>query len=576
MSRAEAEAALANKEEGFFIVRNSSRPGCFTITVRQASLQKPCHHCLITAEAGPGGMKYGLQRSKRSFDRIEDLASHYAESMPSEGQLPCKLRLPGSHADYGVDDADVGSPCDVEGYAVRGTLRFFGRHAVNGQMRCGVELDHPIGKNNGTVSGHVYFSCPPNCGILCRPDKVRIARLEAPPPPVPTSSRPRGDSATPNSGRPIPRTPSSSSAVDNTPFMFAGEPWWIGMIQGSNAAKFLAKGEIGDYVVRESQSTENCYVLGILLAKGTTEYKIKHEGGMFLFYNVETRSEAYPTMQLLIDNMVEALQPAAILFDACPKLRTRWEMTQARARSAAIDSRMHEMNKEIVAVPTDFGLEMEAWYVDSVRASEAAMQLEMCDPSTYVLVPHINDSYVLIIKEKKKVVQVQINRMGGVYQPVGGSVMTSLSDICAADKRCKIPGRTIFEDNFIEGTNPRLGTIGSRPPPSVGGGRPPQPPPPVQEESKAFEAEDDDDEAGEAEYMNDDAQQAVLAQRATGNSGGGGGGQAGFQGFDELGDEFDGGDYEDPPQPDDDSGLNDGEVPTHHPWDDGDFGDDEI
>lgn len=69
---------------------------------------------------------------------------------------------------------------------MRGTLRFFGRHVVNGQVRCGVELDHPIGKNDGTVSGHFYFSCPPNCGILCRPDKV--GPFLEPPPHAPRSA----------------------------------------------------------------------------------------------------------------------------------------------------------------------------------------------------------------------------------------------------------------------------------------------------------------------------------------------------------------------------------------------------
>lgn len=52
-----------------------------------------------------------------------------------------------------------------------------------------------------------------------------------------------------------------------------------------------------------------------------------------------------------------------------------------------------------------------------------------------------------------------------------------------------------------------------------------------------------------AEYMNDDAQQDVLARQAAK-------GQAGaFEGFDDSGDDFDGGDYEDPAEPDDDSGA---------------------
>lgn len=55
-----------------------------------------------------------------------------------------------------------------------GVLRFYGPHHEKGQLRCGVELNTPIGKNDGTVGGHTYFTCEPNRGILCKPDKVRV------------------------------------------------------------------------------------------------------------------------------------------------------------------------------------------------------------------------------------------------------------------------------------------------------------------------------------------------------------------------------------------------------------------
>ena len=43
----------------------------------------------------------------------------------------------------------------------------------------GVILDEPKGKNNGTVQGKRYFSCPDNCGIFVRQSQVRgHARLK--------------------------------------------------------------------------------------------------------------------------------------------------------------------------------------------------------------------------------------------------------------------------------------------------------------------------------------------------------------------------------------------------------------
>lgn len=38
--------------------------------------------------------------------------------------------------------------------------------------RCGVELDEPVGLNNGTVGGHTYFTAQPNHGVLVDPRKV--------------------------------------------------------------------------------------------------------------------------------------------------------------------------------------------------------------------------------------------------------------------------------------------------------------------------------------------------------------------------------------------------------------------
>ena len=53
-----------------------------------------------------------------------------------------------------------------------GTVRFAGPHHVEGTPRLGVELDDPTGKNNGTVTGHRYFSCAPGHGALVKPHRA--------------------------------------------------------------------------------------------------------------------------------------------------------------------------------------------------------------------------------------------------------------------------------------------------------------------------------------------------------------------------------------------------------------------
>ena len=39
-------------------------------------------------------------------------------------------------------------------------------------MRCGVELDDPVGRNNGSVGGEQYFTCADKHGVLVVPNKV--------------------------------------------------------------------------------------------------------------------------------------------------------------------------------------------------------------------------------------------------------------------------------------------------------------------------------------------------------------------------------------------------------------------
>eukprot|EP00043_Microstomoeca_roanoka_P011984 m.113312 g.113312 ORF g.113312 m.113312 type:complete len:2350 (-) comp15356_c3_seq1:622-7671(-) len=83
-----------------------------------------------------------------------------------------------SSSDIRVSAADIGCRVRVEAYSCDGTLRFFGKHHVKGILRCGVELDEPIGLNNGTVSGHTYFTCPDKHGVLCNPSKVTVLETD--------------------------------------------------------------------------------------------------------------------------------------------------------------------------------------------------------------------------------------------------------------------------------------------------------------------------------------------------------------------------------------------------------------
>ena len=57
--------------------------------------------------------------------------------------------------------------------------RSSGLHVKKKKLRIGVELDGPLGKNNGSIDGHAYFSCPADYGILVLPSRVRLDATRA-------------------------------------------------------------------------------------------------------------------------------------------------------------------------------------------------------------------------------------------------------------------------------------------------------------------------------------------------------------------------------------------------------------
>ncbi|NXA83330.1 CLIP4 protein, partial [Thryothorus ludovicianus] len=54
-----------------------------------------------------------------------------------------------------------------------GTVRFYGTTKFAPGIWCGIELDKPHGKNDGSVGGVQYFSCLPRYGIFAPPSRVQ-------------------------------------------------------------------------------------------------------------------------------------------------------------------------------------------------------------------------------------------------------------------------------------------------------------------------------------------------------------------------------------------------------------------
>lgn len=71
-------------------------------------------------------------------------------------------------------DIPIGTTVDIA--LGRGAVRFFGTTSFSAGKWVGIELSEPVGKNDGSVKGVPYFSCPPNYGVFVKPSQVRIVQ----------------------------------------------------------------------------------------------------------------------------------------------------------------------------------------------------------------------------------------------------------------------------------------------------------------------------------------------------------------------------------------------------------------
>lgn len=74
-----------------------------------------------------------------------------------------------------VTEMKVEDRCEINPGCKRGAVKFIGKiPAIAPGFFVGVQYDEPVGKNDGTVKGKRFFSCPPNYGGFLRPDKVKV------------------------------------------------------------------------------------------------------------------------------------------------------------------------------------------------------------------------------------------------------------------------------------------------------------------------------------------------------------------------------------------------------------------
>lgn len=76
---------------------------------------------------------------------------------------------------------DIPIGATVELTLGRGVVRFYGTTSFSTGKWVGIELSEPVGKNDGSVKGVSYFSCPMNHGVFVKPSQVKVVQ-DLPPP----------------------------------------------------------------------------------------------------------------------------------------------------------------------------------------------------------------------------------------------------------------------------------------------------------------------------------------------------------------------------------------------------------
>ena len=116
------------------------------------------------------------RQSEITNDGPQDGSTEVSSEGLSEALTGESIALESDISEFDVQcnftEDDISKRVLVEGYDVIGTLKFVGLHNEKKIMRCGVELDENVGRNNGTINGFTYFETTGKKGVLVSPRKV--------------------------------------------------------------------------------------------------------------------------------------------------------------------------------------------------------------------------------------------------------------------------------------------------------------------------------------------------------------------------------------------------------------------
>ncbi|KAM4724017.1 CAP-Gly domain-containing linker protein 4 isoform 4-T11 [Anableps anableps] len=136
----------------------------------------------LDSRHGPGGRPYPLPRQRLPARKRKEnispsprmtpsLHSSFRSSAPPAAGF--RSRTPsGSSSLYDGSEVRQGERVLVAGQRT-GVVQFCGKTSFAPGIWLGIELDKPSGKNDGSVGGVRYFSCPPKHGVFAPPSRVQ-------------------------------------------------------------------------------------------------------------------------------------------------------------------------------------------------------------------------------------------------------------------------------------------------------------------------------------------------------------------------------------------------------------------
>nr|XP_042902478.1 uncharacterized protein LOC107438830 [Parasteatoda tepidariorum] len=138
---------------------------------RYETMEAKLHHVTLRQKS-----KVPRTRLPQRFEYVEVSGKEYRNGAPKKDYEDHGINATSLHHLADTDENKewlnlIGQRVCISGVKP-GILRYYGKTNFAEGCWCGVELDEPVGKNNGTVNGVIYFTCKPNHGIFAPVSKV--------------------------------------------------------------------------------------------------------------------------------------------------------------------------------------------------------------------------------------------------------------------------------------------------------------------------------------------------------------------------------------------------------------------